>query len=170
MAPLVALAIQAIPSILDMFDAPESVKRVSEDVANVALAVTGTKTADEAAKVLSQDPNKYAEFKLALEDKKIQWEQMYLQDTQSARLRDVEMRKSGYVNTRANWMLISAYAGVAFCFFAIFKSDLGEYEQSVLTLILGRMLGYIDQGFNFEFGTTRTSRNKDDTISELSKG
>ena len=170
MAPLVALAIQALPAIVDMFDAPESVKKITQDVSDVAMVITGAKTADEAAKVLQADPNKYAEFKLAMEQKKMDWEEMYLKDIQSARQRDTEMHKAGYVNTRANWMLISAYAGVAFCFFAIFKSDLGEYEQSVLTLILGRMLGYIDQGFNFEFGTTRTSRNKDDTISELSKG
>lgn len=34
---------------------------------------------------------------------------------------------------------------------------------------LGRFLGYLDNIFNFEFGTTRSSQKKDDTILNLTK-
>jgi hypothetical protein len=44
-----------------------------------------------------------------------------------------------------------------------------EFAKGVLTLVLGRMLGYVDLGYNFEFGTTRSSSRKDETIQDLTK-
>ena len=44
-----------------------------------------------------------------------------------------------------------------------------EYTQGILTLVLGRMLGYVDAIYNYEFGTTRSSAKKDATIGELAQ-
>jgi hypothetical protein len=44
-----------------------------------------------------------------------------------------------------------------------------EFAKGVLTLVLGRMLGYVDLCYNFEFGTTRSSTRKDETIQDLTK-
>lgn len=40
--------------------------------------------------------------------------------------------------------------------------------KGAVTLILGRALGWVEQVFSFEFGTTRQSRVKDETISRSS--
>ncbi len=44
-----------------------------------------------------------------------------------------------------------------------------EFSKGIVTLILGRYLGYIDNIYNFEFGNTRSSTGKDATINELTK-
>jgi hypothetical protein len=43
-------------------------------------------------------------------------------------------------------------------------SDLNEYAKGIITLFVGRALGWIEQVFSFEFGTTRSSKQKDATI------
>lgn len=58
---------------------------------------------------------------------------------------------------------------VALAYYVITTPNINEYAKGVVLLILGRFLGYIDQVFQFDFGTTRTSRTKDDTIQNLSK-
>lgn len=52
--------------------------------------------------------------------------------------------------------------------FLIWKDqDVNEYLKGIITLVLGRFLGYLDNIYNFEFGTTRVNRAKDETINQL---
>lgn len=51
---------------------------------------------------------------------------------------------------------------------AAWDSTMNEYAKGIITLILGRALGWVEQIFSFEFGTTRASKAKDDTINKLS--
>lgn len=74
-----------------------------------------------------------------------------------------------YKFRRVNVLLVIAYVTVLICIaVTIWKSDMGEYAQSIVTLVLGRFLGYTDQVYSFEFGTTRSNKEKDKTINDLS--
>ena len=104
-------------------------------------------------------------------DQEIREYEVQVDDTKSARERDMAMMQAGYRNSRANAMLAGAgVAVVVILFVVVWNSPMDDFEKSILTLILGRMLGYIDQGFNFEFGTTRSSAKKDETIGKLTGG
>jgi uncharacterized protein YqhQ len=94
---------------------------------------------------------------------------MYLQDTKDARTRDIEVRKISTHNYRADSMYVLAVLVIAALVYAVLRSDLDEYAKGIITLVLGRFLGYLDNIYNFEFGTTRGSKNKDDTINKLSE-
>ena len=73
-----------------------------------------------------------------------------------------------YKFLRANGLIILAYVMVAACLVVTLKyAGIDDYAKSIVTLILGRFLGYIDQAYGFEFGTTRSSKMKDETISSL---
>lgn len=48
--------------------------------------------------------------------------------------------------------------------------NINEYMKGIATLVLGRFLGYLDTIYNFEFGTTRSNKAKDETIKNLSQG
>ena len=168
MAPLIPLLIQAasaVPALMKFVGVGEASTKIAEDVVAIAQAVTGVQ--DPQAAIEQAITNR--EFTFKVNEQLMRWEAMYLADVDSARKRDAALAQAGVKNSRANWMLASAYVGVAMCFFAIFGSALGEFEKSILTLILGRMLGYIDQAFNFEFGTTRSSKEKDGVIDRLTK-
>ena len=51
----------------------------------------------------------------------------------------------------------------------IWNSGAGDFEKATISLILGRALGWVEQLFSFEFGTTRSGKTKDDTINNLTK-
>lgn len=57
---------------------------------------------------------------------------------------------------------------VILAYYVIMTPNINEYAKGVVLLVLGRFLGYIDDIYSFEFGTTRTSRVKDETIQKLS--
>lgn len=94
-----------------------------------------------------------------------------LRDIADARARDAEIVKAtGERNKRADAMI----GGAAVCLvvlmvIVVWNSDFDDFQKSTLSLILGRALGYIDQVFQFEFGTTRTSKKKDESIERLTR-
>jgi hypothetical protein len=91
-------------------------------------------------------------------------------DKDSARKRDVEFIKSSMVNWRAHTMFIIACVGVAWLVYIVWTtSNIDEFTKGVVTLILGRCLGWLDNIYNFEFGTTRGSRSKDEVIRHLTE-
>ena len=91
-----------------------------------------------------------------------------VKDRDSARLRDAEFIKKGMVNNRANFMFFLAVCMVALLVWIVWKDQgINEYVKGIFTLVLGRFLGYLDNIYSFEFGTTRGSKEKDETIKQL---
>ena len=94
-----------------------------------------------------------------------------VEDRGSARDRDVKLAQAGYKNNRADLMFFLAVVMVACLVWIVWKdSGINEYVKGIFTLVLGRFLGYLDNIYNFEFGTTRGSKDKDATIQHLSGG
>lgn len=94
-----------------------------------------------------------------------------VQDRDSARGRDAEFIKRGMANNRANFMFFLAVFMVGLLVWIVWKDQsINEYVKGIFTLVLGRFLGYLDNIYSFEFGTTRGSREKDETIKQLSGG
>lgn len=94
-----------------------------------------------------------------------------LADTADARKRDAAFLAAGTRNYRADAMVAIAGLLVLAVTWAVWKDgNLSEFTKATISLILGRALGYIDQAFQFEFGSTRTSKTKDATIERLTGG
>lgn len=94
-----------------------------------------------------------------------------VKDRDSARVRDAEFIRRGAHNRRADALVFVAALAVAAMVYLVWKSpDLPEYVKGIVTLVLGRFLGYLDNIYSFEFGTTRGSKDKDDTIKQLTGG
>lgn len=92
-------------------------------------------------------------------------------DRDSARARDVEFIKRGVSNNRANLMFFLAVVMVGAMVWIVWKDQsINEYVKGIFTLVLGRFLGYLDNIYSFEFGTTRGSKEKDETIKQLTGG
>lgn len=77
--------------------------------------------------------------------------------------------KTTVCNSRANILAAIAVTLVLICLaVVVWGSNLGEFAKGTITLICGRALGWVEQVFSYEFGTTRSSKTKDETISKLS--
>ena len=148
----------------------DKVVAVARNVVNERLP-DGMPLTDEGVLArLREDKAAQFSFKMAVLENAQEIDKLYFADTQSARERDVRIREAGGTNKRGNWLAVLAIGVVAtILLIVVWEANLPEYTKGVLTLILGRFLGYIEQIYNFEYGTTRTSRLKDETIDNLSK-
>ncbi len=112
-------------------------------------------------------------LRLRIEESKIDLESFReeVKDRDSARDRDVEFIKRGVTNNRANFMFFLAVCMVGLLVWIVWKDqNINEYVKGIFTLVLGRFLGYLDNIYSFEFGTTRGSKEKDETIKQLTNG
>lgn len=159
---------QFAPSIIKWITGSDKSASVAEKVIDVAKVVTGKSEPDAALGAIRQDPAVASQFKQHILDIDSDLEKAYLLDVQDARQRDSEFIKAGNRNNRADSMVILAVVVVVLLTYFIWKdSSVNDYVKGTFTLVLGRFLGYVDQVYAFEFGTTRGSQNKDATISQL---
>ena len=110
------------------------------------------------------------EMKLKAEEAErgFRYAELEFKDRDSARGRDAEIVKAGKRNYRADAMFLLAVAVIVALVYAIWKDpSINEFMKGIVTLVLGRVLGYLDNLYSFEFGTTRGSQNKDSTIDKL---
>jgi len=173
MAPLIvaglSLAAKYVPDVVKHFSNNDTAAAVAGKVVEIAQTVTGTKTPEEADHVLALDSTLAIQFKTAVMANDADLEKAYLGDTQSARARDIELAKVGMHNYRANVLVAAALLLVVLCLaIVIWMSNADDFAKATISLILGRALGWVEQLFSFEFGTTRSNKAKDDTISKLS--
>ena len=156
---------QFVPAIVRWVSGSDKAGDAAQKVVDVATSLTG-KPADQVVDALKADPSLVLEFRRAVMANEAQMDAMYLADVADARKRDVELKAHNY---RADSMYVLAVILIAALVWATLKSEMDEYAKGIVTLVLGRFLGYLDNIYNFEFGTTRVSRTKDATIENLSK-
>lgn len=159
---------QFAPTILKFLGVGEDKVSVAEKAISVATQVAGVKTPEEALEVFTKDQQKAWEYKLAVLSQEKEFLSLYYSDLASARNRDIEISKGGKRNVRADSMYFLAVAVIVGLFYAVWKSpELDEFVKGIVSLVLGRFLGYLDGIYNFEFGTTRSSQDKNATINHL---
>ena len=168
--PVVLGLVQLAPMLMRFFGVGQESTAVAEKVIDIANTVAGTKNPSEALDIISRNSDKLFEFKQAVMVNETELEKLYLQDVQSARARDVELAKTGQRNYRADFMFLLAVAVICWLVWIIWKNpDINEYVKGIFTLLIGRFTGYLDTIYGFEFGTTRSSRGKDEAIKNLTE-
>jgi hypothetical protein len=161
---------QFAPGIIKLLTGSDKAADVAADVIGIAQKATGAATGADALDKLRADPTAVMNFQAAMAAQQADLDKAYLADMADARGRDVELAKAGHTNHRANAMAACAVALVLFCLLVVvWKAELNEFAKGGVTLILGRALGWVEQAFSFEFGSTRASKAKDDTIKALSR-
>ena len=173
MAPAIAIAMslaQFAPSILKWLGAGDKSVSVAEHVSDVAATIAGVKTPEEAIEIFKKNGEKAWEFKIALLAQEKDMEILYLQDRDSARDRDVEFLKAGTRNYRADALAFLAISSLVICIFVLFFRSIPEGPgRDVLILLIGTLAAIVKDVYSFEFGTSRSSKDKDVVISTLSR-
>lgn len=112
---------------------------------------------------------KMLEMKLKAEEEEwgFRYAELEVRDRESARDRDAKLAQAGRRNYRADAMFILSVMVVVALVLLVWKdTTLDEYFKGIITLVLGRFLGYLDNIFNFEFGTTRGSALKTELLAK----
>ena len=162
---LVAQIIQLAPALAKLFKGNETSVEVAEVAARVARTVTGEDSNDGALAALAANPDKLIEYQTALLASEKEMEELYVEDKNSARTRDIEFLKAGTRNYRADFLVaISVIVVFTILGVVILAQDLNEYAKGALTTILGVFLNQLTNVFSFEFGTTRKTEDKQTAI------
>lgn len=154
--PLAGAAVSALGDIL-------GISEPTQDKIKVAIE-NGSLTGEQIAGL------RQLEMKLKAEEAErgFRYAELEFKDRDSARGRDAEIVKAGKRNYRADVMFVLAVTVICSLVYLIWKDpNINEFMKGVVTLVLGRFLGYLDNIYSFEFGTTRGSQNKDTTINTL---
>lgn len=155
--PLAGVAVTALGELLGINEpTQDKIKVAIENATLTGEQLTGIRTLEMTLKAEEAERGfRYADLEV--------------KDREGARRRDADLAKAGTRNYRADIMFVLAVAVIVALVWAIWVDpNINEFLKGVATLVLGRFLGYLDNIYSFEFGTTRGSQNKDVTINQLS--
>lgn len=178
MLPIALALAQFAPMLAGVLAGPKA-EEVASKVVDIAQQVTGQDTPEKALDVIQRDPQRALEFQIKVVDSEVELTRIYadldkarLADVKDARGRDVELQKSGYHNTRADLMVLLDVVGLIACLvvIAVFKAQLPGEVVGLLTAIAANFGSCLRDAHQFEFGSSRSSREKDVTLASIAKG
>lgn len=157
---------------------------VADKVAAVAKSITGADTVEAAEKAIAANPELAAQVKVRLAELQVDEDRIELQDREDARKHDLEVRKQNTgKNTRADVMvaidafgLIAGLGGMVALGYvrAVYPEALSEGVFGALLVQLSTVTSYfglcLRDAHQFEFGSSRGSREKDAQLKELASG
>lgn len=169
----IAMALaQFAPSITKLFTGSDKAAEIAEKVVGVAQAVTGTKTPEAALGAIQANPELVLAFQQAMGAQQADLEKAYLADRSDARGHDVDVRKlnDGH-NRRADIMVALDVIGLIACLVVLcfFRANLPPEAIGLISTIAATFGLCLRDAHQFEFGSSRSSQNKDATISSLTK-
>lgn len=160
---------QFAPQVIKWLTGSDKAAEAAGAVVEIAETVTGRKGAD-ALDAIKADPALVLQFRQSVIAQEADLDKAYLADRADARKRDAVFISSGARNYRADFMFLLAVGMIAGLVWLVWKDpSINEYMKGIFTLVLGRFLGYLDNIYNFEFGSTRASKTKDATIENLTR-
>jgi Flp pilus assembly protein TadB len=145
------------------------IEQVANIVVEVAKRITNTKTESDAIEKLKHDSNLILSFQKALLDSEREIELAIIKDKESARSRDIAIINSGRRNKRADIMVISAAIGLILCLLSItlYQEHLPGEAVGIISTIAGIFGACLKDAYNFEFGSSRGSKEKDQTVASI---
>lgn len=162
---IISLLAQFAPSLLKAIGVGSDVQKVANTAAAIATAVTGKADINEAAESLRTNPEQVLEFQQKILEQDSLFEELYQKDKADARARDIALAATPGGNVRANWLVgIAILVIITILFVVIYVDTISEFAKGSLTTILGVFLNQLTNIYNFEFGTTRRSREKSDLL------
>jgi hypothetical protein len=171
--PIVQLALalaQFAPQIMRYFGAGEASAVVAGTVVDIASSVTGSKDPQEILSKLNGSAELAQQFQLACLAADADLEKRFLADRQDARGRDVEVRKlSGGKNTRADLMVLLAVVGIIACLvvLSMYRKEIPGEVVGILGTVIGIFGACLRDAYQFEFGSSRGSKAKDEQNANL---
>ncbi|WP_377153369.1 hypothetical protein ACFJIX_18055 [Roseateles sp. UC29_93] len=162
---------QFAPKIVKWITGSDNAAAGAQKVVDIAGQVTGLSgDPEKMLEALQADKALQIQFQQRVMENDTELERLFLADTQNARARDVALAQAGIRNYRASLLVAVAVLLVLICLtVTVWSSNANDFVKATVTLVMGRALGWVDQVFSFEFGTTRANKTKDDTIRDLAR-
>lgn len=168
----IALAKEFLPSMVGKVAGDASGKMAGK-VLNIAeemtgMAIGGPDEVDAVAEALRANPELAVQFQTRMAELELEETKAFLGDRQDARTRDIELTKAGKINYRADVMVVAAFvAVVVIAAFLITKDKVDTGVLAFLTTVGGMLMKNISTAFDFEFGSSRSSKGKSEDMGKM---
>ena len=142
---------------------------ISNKIIDIAKEVTNSANEKDAIEKLKTDKHMYLLFEKALINSEREIELAVIKDKENARSRDIAIINSGKRNKRADIMVVCAAVGLISCLAVIclYQHDLPGEAVGIISTIAGIFGGCLKDAYNFEFGSSRGSKEKDLTVANI---
>jgi hypothetical protein len=159
---------QFVPQIVKWVSGSDKAAEAAGKVVDIAKAVTGKSDADQALAAIQADPALVAQFRLSVLAQEASLDRAFLADRQDARHRDVAIRQLGHHNYRADVMLAMAFICLITILYMSWHArlDMPDMVFAFLNMTAGALLKMIGDAFQFEFGSSRGSKEKDSALGD----
>jgi hypothetical protein len=150
----------------------ENAENVAHHVVETAKRLTGADDPVIAAKALSENSLLIAEFQKEIIKIEAELELQFLQDRHNAREREIALAQAGRRNVRADIMVLSAAVGLVACLYTLtsYGGTLPGEAVGIISTVAGIFGSCLKDAYNFEFGSSRGSREKDSMVAIMSQG
>lgn len=164
-----ALGLASFAPIIARWLGGDQAQETAVKVVDIAQKITGTLDPVEAIQRLQQNTDMVSQFQKAIIQVEAEMELAAIKDRQDARLRDVALMNAGRSNIRADIMVIAAAVGLVLCLasLAYFSNELPGEAVGIISTIAGIFGSCLKDAYAFEFGSSRGSKEKDDTVAAL---
>lgn len=172
--PLLALAAQLAPYLLPKIAKAlggDKAEKVAETVVGIAETVTGKK-GQEAVEAVKSNPEAALAYLQAQMAQEVQLEALLVEDRKDARDRDKEYVKAGRRNYRADVMVVCDFLGLVACLvvLAVFYKELPGEATALISTVASIFGLCLRDAHQFEFGSSRSSRDKDTLLAKQNGG
>ena len=161
----------AAPKLVRHLTDSDQAAETAERVISVAQQVTGTATPDEALAKLKAHAALVLQMNIRSQEIEAELDKSFLADRQSARTRDVDLARLGNKNERANYMIVGDIIGLVACLLILvfFRKDLPGEVVGIVSMIGGIFGACLRDAHQFEFGSSRGSKEKDELLAQKMK-
>lgn len=163
---------QFAPAVIRWLTGSKDAEVVAREVVSVAQTVTGRSSPQEALAKIQASNEAQIAFRNRLMEREAELDKAYLADVQSARQRDVELRKAGDNNRRADVMVIGAVVGLISCLLVliVFRKEIPGEAVGIISTVAGIFGACLKDAYAFEFGSSRGSKDKDALLARMTEG
>jgi hypothetical protein len=138
-------------------------------VASMVASALGVEASPDAVHAkLAEDPEAFAKItamenahREKLQELALEEERLHQADRVSARQRDIELGKQGRRNIRADMLAVLAIAGLITIMVLLFYQAIPDAAVQPVMYLLGTLNSLTILVYQFEFGSSRGSRNKE---------
>lgn len=165
----IALALSQFVPIISKWVGGKTAENTAQMVVNIAKKVTDSIDEKDVLYKLQHDAQLVAEFQKAILESEKEIEIAILKDRESARNRDIAIINTGRRNKRADIMVLAAAFGLIVCLAVIclFEQNLPGEAVGIISTIAGIFGSCLKDAYNFEFGSSRGSKEKDQTVASI---
>lgn len=166
---MTALGFLEFAPILGKWFSASGTENVGKKIIDIAKNVTQQEDLVNIINTLRDDPKQALLFEEKVTAMETEIELSLLHDRQEARKREFNLIQNGRVSYRADVMVFSAVFGLGVCLasLGLYGNKLPGEAVGIISTVAGIFGACLKDAYAFEFGSSRGSRQKDETMAAM---